>query len=461
MIKNVTLVFVGILALFLHSSFAQEDIEKIYLRKAVKAFVGKEYDNAIRNLKQTLVANPENGKAKKLMAKCFSNKGTIFLERGNIIAAERAFKLAQKFNPSNKTARAGLEQVQQAKANPQLLAAQQQPVQQQQATQPVSQTTPSSQQQVSGIQGVPTMQYPQSPQVIVNASSQGGADSNQTKIISALVNNFNEQQKLFGEQMKTSNSAMQRTEDSKDKYLDALVLTTEKNNTMMRNFLLIGGAITFGIFIVFFTIFFFIFRSVSKASDLRTVQANETLQLLLANPSMSNRAQGAPLMLTGPQGAYDGEVNQVNIDSLDTEDPVQRANAVEAVAAEIIDVKESSRFEKIKKLEELLNDENNRVRANAAKAIYEIDKDMALNTLQDMLDNPSKRMRASAVWALGEISSEEALNHILRIEDEDDEIVKYNIKVALGKIKSVQRFPFTTEHSKKIETALEAYKDMV
>ena len=60
-------------------------------------------------------------------------------------------------------------------------------------------------------------------------------------------------------------------------------------------------------------------------------------------------------------------------------------------------------------------------RANAAKAIYEVDNEASIATLDGMLKDQSKRMRASAIWALGEICSEDALgiklcpfNHIER-----------------------------------------------
>ncbi len=439
--KKILLVSVGLVMLFVNNVVAQEDIEKLYMRKAVKNYVAKNYDKAISNLDQVLVANPKNTKAKKLLSKCHANKGIHFLEQQNMLGAEQSFESALKHDPTNQMAVTGKNEI--AKFKQKYPAGVPQQAAANQGTQPQGQA-----------QGAQT----NVPQVIVNSPA-ANVDTNQTKIISALVNNLNKQQKLFGDQIRASNSALERTEDTKEKYLDALVNSSEKSNSLMRNFFVIGGAITLGIFFVFFLVFFVIFRSVSKASDLRTVEANETLKLLLQSPQAAAGGDNEPLMITGPQQAQDNDKDKM--DSLNTEDPVQRANAVEAVAAEIIDSKESSRMEKIKKLEELLNDENNRVRANAAKAIYEIDKEMSLKTLKDMLDNSSKRMRASAVWALGEIASEEALGCVLEIKDEDDEIVKYNIKVALGKIKSHKRFELTEEHKQKIESALEAFKDLV
>lgn len=431
-----------ILLLTMISVFAQEDIEKLFLRKAVKDYVAKDYNSAVSNLQQVLVANSENMKAQKLIVKCYNNLGLSALESGDGIGSKSYFNKVLKYEKENSTALEGLQQ-----AN--VIIAQKS----------ASKTTP---EQVKSFVEPATIVQPVTPQVVVTQAPVSKTDSVQAKVISNLFENFSAQQKLFEKQIEASNKVMVNTEDSKEKYLEALMVTAEKNNEMMKNYLLVGAAVAGGVLLLVVIVFLIIIFFVNRASNLRTVQANETLQLLLTAPG--NESASPKLMLTGPSGQEQQTVQthtSVSVESLTNEDPIQRANAVEAIAAEIVDEKEDARVEKIKKLEELLNDENNRVRANAAKAIYEIDKKLSLNTLQGMIDNESKRMRASAVWALGEIASEEALKMILSLKEEDDEIVKFNIKVALGKIKSLNRFPISSDMGQEIEAVLENYKDMV
>ena len=147
--------------------------------------------------------------------------------------------------------------------------------------------------------------------------------------------------------------------------------------------------------------------------------------------------------------------------ALSDNDPLKRAFAIEAVEREIIKSKETVQPEKIRKIMKSLNDENNRVRANAAKAIYSIDNEASLSTLGSMLRNSSKRMRASSIWALGEIGSEKALDLILSIPGETDEMIAYNIKMALEKIKNAAKFDLSGQHAERIDAEINKYKEMV
>lgn len=74
-------------------------------------------------------------------------------------------------------------------------------------------------------------------------------------------------------------------------------------------------------------------------------------------------------------------------------------------------------------LKALLSDTSNRVRANAAKALYALnEKDLALQYLQKMLAHTHELERLSAYWALASIKSDDAVNAILqnlRLEPSD------------------------------------------
>ena len=438
MLKKSLLLFVMLLTITV-SIFAANDIENLFLRKAVKEYVAKDYSAAIKDLKQVLIANSANVKAQRLIVKSYLNLGADALEKNNGKLAKSSFASVLKYDAGNGEATNGL-----AQANS-LISSQRVAV--------ASQNSTTSQ------QPVPVQQV--QPQVIYNQpATSSKTDSVQAKVIAGLFNNFSTQQKLFEKQIDASSKALANTEDTKEKYLNALMDESKKNSNMMKTYMVIGAGVALGIILLILLFFGIIFRSVAKASDLRTVQANETLQLLLATSAGGNGA--SPLLLSGPNAkAGNATDNIVTIDSLENEDPAERANAVEAIAADIVDEKEDSRIAKINKLEELLNDDNNRVRANAAKALYEIDKEKSLFTLKGMIENDSKRMRASAIWALGEIATEEAMELVLTLSSEEDEIVRFNVKSALNKIVTLKKFPISAEMKLKLDEVIEKSEDLV
>ncbi|MBN1384536.1 MAG: HEAT repeat domain-containing protein [Elusimicrobia bacterium] len=60
-----------------------------------------------------------------------------------------------------------------------------------------------------------------------------------------------------------------------------------------------------------------------------------------------------------------------------------------------------------------LRDPNNRVRANAAKALYKFNAETAFSILSEMVNNPSRWMQTSAAWALGQILDERSVRILL------------------------------------------------
>jgi hypothetical protein len=449
---GVALIMVAFLWSTVH---AEADLENLYLRRAVKDFVAKKFDDAIGDLQQVLAANSENAKARKLMAKCYVKKAEP-VSGSQPRLAKRFYTKALEFDSNNVKATQGLQRVAAAAAAAQRAA---------QSTAQAASQAGSPQQSTPRQPATPAHTAPPStgtPTAPIVIAPQGLTDSNQTKVISGILENFSKQQELLVEQIESSREALEKTESGKDKYLEALVEVAEKGNATTKQIMLVAGAVALGVILIIVCLFLFVFYRYSKASELRAIQSSEAVAALLAAPSAGQAgARGTPLLIQSPQGDGSGAAQEVSaMDSLDTDDPVKRADAVESVAAEILEPKEISRLEKIKKLEALLKDGNNRVRANAAKALYEIDKEASLQTLRGMLQETSKRMRASAVWALGEIGSEEALELLVGLDDEEDEIVTYNIKVALNKIKTTERFPLSGEQQQQIDGILEKYAEI-
>jgi len=450
----------GILCFFMAlSPAAQEEIENLYLRKAVKDYVAREYDNTIGDLEQVLAANPKNERARKLLAKVYVLKGQQAAAQNNLTDAIASYGKAGEYDAANLEAQKGLLDLKQRQ-----VAAKQATVEAQQQ----SAANPSQGQAAAPAQQQPYV-FQQAPPTIIQ-TPQAGTDTVSARVIQNLLSSFNENQKVIAHQIDQTNSMVNHNDSSKDKYLEAIMGASRQNDDKLLRYIVIGGGIAAVFLIIFVAAFFLFIHSVNKNADLRTVQATQTFAALLAGPAAA-QAGGSNLLLTAPSQENQNSTQEAqqapqesedkDILQLSDPDPLKRADAVEAVEREYVKSKDKVGPEKIKKMAELLNDENNRVRANAAKAMYHIDKEASLSTLDGILKNSSKRMRASGIWAMGEIGSQEVLDLLLTIPNEADEMIAYNVKTALEKIKNGNRFPITSERMERIEAELQKYKEMV
>lgn len=81
-----------------------------------------------------------------------------------------------------------------------------------------------------------------------------------------------------------------------------------------------------------------------------------------------------------------------------------------------------------------LDDTSNRVRANAAKALFSHNKKLAMATLKSMLMSYNKWMRTSAVWVLAELATEETMELLEGVTDDKKESVLSQLKDSLKRI---------------------------
>ncbi len=102
--------------------------------------------------------------------------------------------------------------------------------------------------------------------------------------------------------------------------------------------------------------------------------------------------------------------------------PYIRARGVEVLGEELKIEKDNTIVEKL--LIPFLKDKNNRVRGNAAKALYPHNKELALKSLKEMSQSKDPWMRASSAWALGEIGGQEATKILLTLLEDSD----YNVQ---------------------------------
>ncbi|MFH1352618.1 MAG: HEAT repeat domain-containing protein [bacterium] len=115
-------------------------------------------------------------------------------------------------------------------------------------------------------------------------------------------------------------------------------------------------------------------------------------------------------------------------------DPIvrEKARRIELIEKELQEEKDPTAATSL--LIPYLDDSNNRVRANASKALYYHNEKLATATLKNMLLSYNKWMRASAVWALGELATEKTIEIILGIRNETKKSVLKQLQKTLERL---------------------------
>jgi HEAT repeat protein len=139
---------------------------------------------------------------------------------------------------------------------------------------------------------------------------------------------------------------------------------------------------------------------------------------------------------------------------LNDTNPRVRAKGIEIIDAQMIGEKEDPDVAE-KVLEGFLEDKNNRVRANAARALYKYRPDMAFEMLEKMLKSDDKWMKVSAIWVLGELEGDRKAAQLLldNIKESDFHFKRRLVKSLQKLAQSEKGLP--EEINKKIKKAME------
>ncbi len=131
-----------------------------------------------------------------------------------------------------------------------------------------------------------------------------------------------------------------------------------------------------------------------------------------------------------------------------------KSNAVEALE-NYLDVLDE--VELVNTIMPALSDENNRVKANAAKALWQLGGLRMVAMLEDMLDAQEKWERASACFVLGEIGAIQVVPVLKKALEDPEDVVRGNAIKALAKCgESVLISEFVGEYSKETEVVRQA-----
>ncbi len=132
-----------------------------------------------------------------------------------------------------------------------------------------------------------------------------------------------------------------------------------------------------------------------------------------------------------------------------------RAKGVEVLEAQLIgDNQDSETAEQL--LAPFLDDNNNRVKANAVKALYRYNRKKSMEMIEEMVLSKDKWFRMSGVWIMGEVEALEGISLLLNVvSTEKEEKVKKRILRTLKKIKENKKGKIGEELLVKINIVLD------
>ncbi|OGF46686.1 MAG: hypothetical protein A2452_05155 [Candidatus Firestonebacteria bacterium RIFOXYC2_FULL_39_67] len=399
-----------ILSLFYLNVFADQTSD-VYFHRGIQKYLKKNLDGAIVDVEKAISLGSTEKKVSAFLVKMLLERGVVLFKNKQYQDALEYFEKAKKYDPENKEIESVIENVSE-KLKP--------------VASPVSAVT-----------------Y---ERVVVQ----------DTVTLDLLKSVQNQQDKLIGAITKPNELIRQILAKSDTERKELINMLDKKNDSMVETIksIVFYGAV--GLIVVIIIVVGLIYF-VSVRSSLRREAIMMKQQEAILNVMMQQQvalSQGSSLLrLSDGMQSSGGFVTPRLM--LNDPNPRVKAKAIEIVDAQMISEKENPDVaEKI--LKEFLEDKNNRVRANAAKALFRYKPEMALETIKEMFKSNDKWMQISAAWVLGELEgSNEAAEILLdNIGALEESHYKQRVIKSLTKLNQSEN-SLPDETQKKIKKAIE------
>ncbi|MEK6647265.1 MAG: HEAT repeat domain-containing protein [Candidatus Firestonebacteria bacterium] len=409
------------------TSFAQQKkLSDVYFDRGVQKYLTGNIEGLIADLEKALEFEPNFGKAKALLVKVLVERGSQEYSKKNYKDALSYFEKAKQLDSNN----ANINKMY-ALTNQELYPAKSQP------------------------EVVKTFEEKAVPEVKSSAT----VTTERYDAMTSLVDSFQKQQaKLIESFIKPQEAIVDLLKDSKTEHKEYIKALTQRDDQLVDTYktqrdvygkfavyIALAAAIIVAIILYFL---FFTFRRYAKsrlANQEQILMRREEQVIGLLQDFL--RAQGRNAVLLAPQNDA--------VKMLDDPNARVRAKGVEIIEGQFEEEKTKENVEEaVKVIEPLLVDTSNRVRANAAKALYKYDVARALDILKQMLKDKDKWMRSSAAWALGEIATEKSTILLLEFFADKEEKVQSMIRKSLSKTLETKRDELNSELVTQIEEAL-------
>lgn len=157
-------------------------------------------------------------------------------------------------------------------------------------------------------------------------------------------------------------------------------------------------------------------RSILKAKSDEVRRYQEIILRMLSEKQMlTEKEKKIIISLPGTEQKYQ-EVVVISPEAR------RRAKRIEIIEQALKDEKDPEVAESL--IGPFLEDSNNRVRANAAKAIYKFNKKLCMDTLKGMFETQNKWMIISACWVLEQIKDPDGMKYLIKFINDKDQHVR-------------------------------------
>ncbi len=419
---TIMFLFLGVMTF----SFVQaEKVDEIFFDRGIQKYLKGDVDGFIVDLEKALEFNPDYKKAKTFLVKVLVEKGSqLYLEK----QFEKALPLLEEANgflPDNE------ELKQMYNLTKQELF----PI-------PIRKTTV-----IAGTVGVSSSGGTQVVPVVKDMDKENlmitlfdAFQRQQSKLIDAYVV---PQQRLREQIEKSSRERRELLFAQSEERKNLFEMLEKKDKTVVNTFKsqkkemkytfvfgVVGGVLAIGVIIF---VMYFILHSISARRESILMQHQEKMLALLGD---ERRKVDAFLDSSSYNLLNGSEKENFDIRTM-MEHPNShvRAKGVEVLEAQLIgDNQDSETAEQL--LAPFLDDNNNRVKANAIKALYRYNRERSVKMIEEMVLSEDKWSRMSGVWVMGEVEDLEGISLLLNVvSTEKEEKVKKRILRTLKKIK--------------------------
>jgi tetratricopeptide (TPR) repeat protein len=370
-----------------------------YFHNGVKKYIKKNYDGAITDVEKAIALGTTEKNAGAFLAKVLLERGSNLFENKQYGDALPYFEKAKKFQPGNKNIEGII-----AAVNDKL-----KPV-----IEKIEVTVERESERVA-------------KELLMNAQVQ------QNKIIESMT----KPNEIMRQVLSKSDEERKKLYEMLDKKNDSLIEAVKSERSSVKN-IVIYGIVAFTVLMILVIGFIYVFsiRAALKREALLMKQQEAIMGIVMQQQQALSQGHST-LRIAADNSSPDGTTTPRLL--LNDPNPRVRAKGIEIIDAEFVKENEDPEVaEKI--LRDFLQDNNNRVRANAVKSVYKYRPDEAYGAAMEMLESEDKWMKISGVWVLGEFEGDtKAIELLLKYKDDKDPHFRGRLLKSLIKINNSER----------------------
>lgn len=426
---------------------AKGDACDIYFSAGVQKYLKGDLDGAIRDLEDAYNFDKTNKKAQVFLTKVLVGKGTEYYLKKDYTRALPYLRRAHELAPDNEKVKEMFTLVD-AEVNPPPKP----------TPTPATPSAPGTEVEVA--KAPPAVYIPKTEdeksELMVDLFATFQAQQEKLldaymgpqEVLKDMISQSDQERLQLYEGMRAERQQLFEMLEKKD---EVVVGAFKESQNVMKRTMAYGiiGFVVAIMVVVFFI--YLILNYVSARREAMLMQQQEKILGIMQEQNVALASGQAKLMLGAP--GTEGKETITTREMMQDSNPHVRARGVEVIEAEL--VKEMDPEVAVKLLMPFLQDSDNRVKANAAKALYNFDKPRAIDTLKEMADSSDKWMRVSASWAFGEIGTDDAIDPLLELAKDSEYHVKRRAIKSLDQIYQDKKNSLSEDVKQKILRTLE------